>query len=91
MKKKTALNLHGLYIEGLSQPNYHFRKNYFSQLSLAHFNALRNWLFFEMETLCHVGAKMKRFLPPYGIGLRVSEDIWGKLVQIGKKTILSLY
>ena len=72
--EKNAL-ICGLYIEGLSQPNYHLEEYLVS--SRWRINALRDWLFFEMEPYV-TWRKDEAFSASYGIGLRV-EGYFGQI------------
>jgi hypothetical protein len=74
INEKNAL-ICGLYIEGLSQPNYHLEEYLVS--SRWRINALRNWLFFEMEPYV-TWRKDEAFSASYGIGLRV-EGYFGQI------------
>jgi hypothetical protein len=65
--EKNAL-ICGLYIEGLSQPSYHLEQYLVS--SRWRINALRDWLFFELEPFI-TWRKDEQFSPSYGIGMRV--------------------
>ncbi|WP_340680995.1 hypothetical protein [Paraglaciecola sp.] len=60
--------INGFYIEGLSRPNYHLKEYLVS--SRWRVNALRDWLFFEIEPFV-TWRKDERFSPSYGISLRV--------------------
>jgi len=65
--EKTAL-ISGFYIEGLSRPNYHLQEYLVS--SRWRINALRDWLFFEVEPFV-TWRRDERFSPSYGLSLRV--------------------
>ncbi|MDP5133996.1 MAG: hypothetical protein NWQ54_24180 [Paraglaciecola sp.] len=67
LDEKNAL-ICGLYIEGLSQPSYHL--NEYLASSRWRVNALRDWLFFEVEPYI-TWRKDEAFSASYGIGLRV--------------------
>lgn len=65
--EKNAL-IYGVYFEGLSQPNYHLEEYLVS--SRWRINALREWLFFELEPYI-TWRKDEAFSASYGIGLRL--------------------
>jgi hypothetical protein len=67
--------INGIYIEGLSRPNYHVEEYLVS--SRWRINALREWLFFEVEPF-FTWPKDERFTTSYGISLRV-EGFFGQI------------
>lgn len=72
--EKNAL-ISGFYIEGLSRPNYHLEEYLVS--SRWRLNALRDWLFFEVEPFV-TWRKDEQFSASYGVSLRV-EGFFGHI------------
>ena len=65
--QKTAI-ISGYYIEGLSRPNYRLNEHYVSVRWRQ--NALREWLFYEIEPFI-LWRRDEHFAPSYGLALRV--------------------
>jgi len=77
MRQKTdeSAIVHGLYIEGESEPNYQVTEYLVS--SRWRKNALRDWLFFEVEPFV-LWRRDENFSASYGVALRV-EGFFGHL------------
>lgn len=71
--EKTAV-IYGLYIEGLSKPNYR-TEEYLTSVRWRQ-NALRDWLFYEVEPFV-LWRRDENFSASYGIALRV-EGFFGE-------------
>lgn len=67
MDPKTAL-VYGYYIEGLSQPDYRLNEHFVSVRYRK--NALREWLFYEVEPFV-LWRRDEGFSPSYGVALRI--------------------
>ncbi|MBN7823734.1 hypothetical protein J0A66_00720 [Bowmanella dokdonensis] len=65
--EKTAV-IYGLFVEGNSRPNYR-DEEYLVSIRWRR-NALREWLFFEVEPFV-LWSREEEFKPSYGVGLRV--------------------
>jgi hypothetical protein len=70
---RTAL-VYGLYIEGLSQPNYRLEE-YLVSVKWRK-NALREWLYFDVEPFV-LWRRDESFSASYGVALRV-EGFFGE-------------